>query len=109
MRVGLQDPVDPTVYSLPEPRPQEGSAAQRCPQNARSDERQGAECSRRLQGPQRQEGMLSINQSPGEFESKDKNSGATGNPGRLPEGGGLELGFEGGRDGIPLVSCNPSA
>ena len=53
--------------------------------------------------------MLSINQSTGEFESKDKDSGATGNPGRLPEGGGLELGFEGGRDGIPLVSCNPSA
>lgn len=53
---------------------------------------------------QRQEGMLSINQSPGELESKDRDSGA-----RLPEGDGLELGFEGGRDGTPLVSCNPSA
>ena len=56
-----------------------------------------------------QEGMLSINQSPGEFESKDKDSGAAGNLGRLPEGGGLELGFEGGRDGTPLFSCHPSA
>lgn len=53
--------------------------------------------------------MLSLNQSPGEFESKDEGSGATGKPGRLPEGGSLDLGFEGGRGGTTPVSCNTSA
>ena len=38
------------------------------------------------------------NQSPAEFESKDKDSGASGNLERLPGGGGLELHLEGGRD-----------
>lgn len=41
-----------------------------------------------------------INQSLEEFESKDKNRGAAGNLGRLPGGGGFELGLEGGRCGM---------
>ena len=51
--------------------------------------------------------MLSLNQSPGEFESKDEGSGATGKPGRLPEGGSLDLGFEGGRGGTPRFLATP--
>lgn len=40
-----------------------------------------------------------INQSPGEFESKNKDDGAAGNLARLPGGSSLEPGLEGGRDG----------
>lgn len=58
-------------------------------------------------------GCCPINHNPEEFESKDKDDGAAGNLGRLPAGGDLELGLEGGRDGMDPwgspVSSNPSA
>lgn len=45
-------------------------------------------------------GCCSVNKSLGEFESKNKNRGDAGNVGRLPGGGGLELGLEGGKHGM---------
>lgn len=37
-----------------------------------------------------------VNQSPGESERQGKDRGTVGNLGRLPGGGGLELGLDGG-------------
>lgn len=51
-------------------------------------------------------GCCSVNQSPGEFESKDKNHGAAGNLGKLPGGGGLALCLERGKRGMLHGDCS---